>query len=116
LKGAKLIYISGGDQNKFMKIVLNTPVCTAIHQAYKRGAVIAGTSAGAAVMSEKMITGDIYKSTKSDSILYENYTDEYSSIKAHSIVIAKGLGLVKSLIIDQHFIKRMRMNRLIASS
>jgi len=116
LKGAKLIYISGGDQNKFMKIVLNTPVYSAIHQAYRHGAVIAGTSAGAAVMSEKMITGNRYKSTKSDSVLYENYTGEYTSIKAHSIEIAKGLGLVKSIIVDQHFIKRMRMNRLITSS
>jgi cyanophycinase len=53
LKKSKLIYITGGDQNKFMNIVLNTKIYSAIHIAYKKGATIAGTSAGAAVMSKK---------------------------------------------------------------
>lgn len=58
LKNAKLIFITGGDQNRFMGIVLNTPVHKAIKYAYANGSTIAGTSAGAAVMSKKMITGN----------------------------------------------------------
>ena len=70
LKGAKLIYILGGDQSRFMKSVLGTPIYSAIHTAYQNGSTIAGTSAGAAVMSKYMITGtqsvsythlDVYK-------------------------------------------------------
>jgi cyanophycinase len=38
-----------------MKAVINTPVFDAIHKAYLKGATIAGTSAGAAVMSKYMI-------------------------------------------------------------
>ena len=57
LRKAALIYISGGDQARFMDVVRGTPIEAAIHDAYRGGSVIAGTSAGAAVMSEQMITG-----------------------------------------------------------
>ncbi|MCB2196371.1 MAG: cyanophycinase [Bacteroidetes bacterium] len=108
LKDASLIYISGGDQNIFMKIVKNTPVHDAIHAAYEKGALIAGTSAGAAVMSEKMITGNEHK--------HPEYTGNFRTIESNNIEIDEGLGLLKNAIIDQHFVKRMRMNRLISAS
>lgn len=106
IENASLVYISGGDQNRFMDIVKGTPVATAIHKAYAKGAVIAGTSAGAAVMSKKMITGDEYK--------HPEYTGEFRTIEAENIEIADGLGLAPELIVDQHFIWRMRMNRLLS--
>jgi cyanophycinase len=108
IRHAALIYITGGDQNKFMDVVLNTPVHDAIRSAYEEGAVIAGTSAGAAVQSKKMITGNEHK--------YPEYTGQYRTIEAENIEIAEGLGLVQTAIIDQHFIWRMRMNRLIAAA
>jgi cyanophycinase len=108
LKNARLIFISGGDQNKFMKIVQKGPIYEAIHYAFKNGATIAGTSAGAAVMSKKMITGN--------SLKYPEYTGKYPSIEPENIEIKEGLGLIDKLIVDQHFIKRQRMNRLIAVS
>ena len=52
LKNAKLIFIAGGDQSRFMKLVLKSPVHNAIYVAYERGSTVAGTSAGAAVMSK----------------------------------------------------------------
>ena len=67
LRNAKLIYICGGDQSRFMSVVNNTPVMEAIHEAYRNGAVIAGTSAGAAVMSKKMITGNQKKHPESET-------------------------------------------------
>ncbi|MBL7472938.1 cyanophycinase [Robertkochia sp. 1368] len=106
VENASLVYISGGDQNRFMGIVKGTPIATAIHKAYEQGAVIAGTSAGAAVMSKKMITGDEYK--------HPEYTGEFRTIEAENIEIAEGLGLAPELIVDQHFIWRMRMNRLLS--
>jgi cyanophycinase len=108
LKKARLIFISGGDQNKFMKIVQKGPIYEAIHYAYKNGSTIAGTSAGAAVMSRKMITGN--------SLKYPEYTGRYPAIEPDNIEMKEGLGLVDKLIVDQHFIKRQRMNRLIAVS
>jgi cyanophycinase len=105
VKNAPLIYIPGGAQTKFMNVVLNTPLHAAIQTAYQNGSVIAGTSAGAAVMSKKMITGNEFK--------YPEYTGDFRTIEAENMEIKEGLGLMENAIIDQHFIKRMRMNRLI---
>ncbi len=107
LAKAGLIYISGGDQNRFMDVVLDSPVSDAIKRAYQNGATIAGTSAGAAVMSKKMITGNEFK--------HPEYTGDFRSIEAENIEIAEGLGLLNNAIVDQHFIQRMRMNRLIST-
>lgn len=105
---ASLIFITGGDQVRFMKIVLHTPVYNAIHAAYRNGATIAGTSAGAAVMSREMITGN---QLQGDS----TYTETFKKIVSGNIDIQEGLGLLDSAIIDQHFIKRSRYNRLISA-
>lgn len=106
LKKATLIYITGGDQNLFMKETLHTSAYKAINTAYQNGATIAGTSAGAAVMSGKMITGTEHK--------HPEYTGDFRTIEADNFEIKTGLGLLPSVIIDQHFIYRMRMNRLLA--
>lgn len=107
LKGARLIYIVGGDQSRFMKAVLHTPVYAAIHEAYQNGATIAGTSAGAAVMSKQMITGTQLK----DSV----YRETFNKILTDNIEFEEGIGLLDGVIIDQHFIKRSRYNRLISA-
>ncbi len=107
LAGAKLIYILGGDQNRFMKVVLGTPIYTAIHKAYANGATIAGTSAGAAVMSKYMITGKHLIDTADK--------DGFNKLLDKNIQFSQGLGLLQNTIIDQHFIKRNRYARLISS-
>lgn len=108
LRKAKLIYITGGDQGRFMKAVLNTPVFDAIHDAYKNGATIAGTSAGAAVMSRHMITGnELLRNTA--------YSSTYRKVWSKNMELEKGLGLLDSVIIDQHFIARSRYNRLLSA-
>ncbi|WP_396171584.1 cyanophycinase [Flavobacterium sp.] len=106
LQKAKLIFISGGDQSRFMGVVSKTPVFEAIHKAYQNGSTIAGTSAGAAVMCEHMITGNQKLDTK--------YTETFNNIRYDNLETAEGLGLVKNVIIDQHFLKRSRYNRLIS--
>jgi cyanophycinase len=108
LTGARLIYITGGDQNRFMKVVLNTPVYKAIHQAYQNGATVAGTSAGAAVMSKYMITGE--------QLLGDTaYKATFDQLRFGNVEFQEGLGLLDSVIIDQHFVKRSRYNRLISA-
>jgi len=105
---AKLIFITGGDQQRFMKAVLHTPVYDAIHKAYNNGATISGTSAGAAVMNRNMITGNELKGDTT-------YHETYRRIIDGNMEIEEGLGMVDSVIIDQHFIKRSRYNRLISA-
>ena len=108
LKRAKLIFITGGDQGRFMKVVLKSPVQKAISDAYKNGATIAGTSAGAAVMSKQMITGN--------QLLGDTaYKETFSKLWSGNIEISEGLGLIDSVIIDQHFIARSRYNRLLSA-
>jgi cyanophycinase len=105
IANAGMIYITGGDQSVFMDVVLNTPIYKAIHEAYIKGTVIAGSSAGAAVMSKKMITGNQLKYPKAE---------RYGTIVIKNIEVKEGLGLLDMAIIDQHFIKRARLNRLVS--
>jgi len=106
IRNARLIFICGGDQQKFMEVIEGSDIAKAIQLAYNNGAIISGTSAGAAVMSKKMLTGKEFK--------HPEYTGNFTTIEADNIELIEGLGLMQNCIIDQHFIKRMRMNRLIS--
>lgn len=107
IRTANLIYITGGDQTRFMGIAEGTEIVTAIHDAYKRGAVVSGTSAGAAVMSKLMITGNELKK--------KEYAATFETIESNNIEIKTGLGLLSTTIIDQHFLIRSRHNRLLTA-
>ena len=108
LTHASMIYISGGDQRRFMEVVNETAIEDAIANAYQQGAMIAGTSAGAAVMSQMMITGDEKK--------HPEYQSTFSSMEFENIIIDEGLGLLDNdIIIDQHFVERSRYNRLLTA-
>lgn len=111
IANAALIYIAGGDQSRFMEIVGATEVEKAIKVCYSKGNVIAGTSAGAAVMSEKMITGVELKYRETTE---SSEKQGFETIEEKNIEISTGLGFLKNAIVDQHFIKRKRQNRLIA--
>jgi cyanophycinase len=67
-----------------------------LRERYKAGVVFGGTSAGAAIMSERMITGE----------------GDFTVIDSAKVEVRPGLGLLPGVIIDQHFIKRQRHNRL----
>ena len=105
VRQAKLIYVVGGDQNKFMDVVRGTGLFDAMHLAYKNGATISGTSAGAAIMSQIMITGE-EKDKKNK--------DTFKEIRKDNVVTTEGMGFIQKAIIDQHFIKRSRYNRLLS--
>ncbi|MBT1688983.1 cyanophycinase [Dawidia soli] len=107
VRRANLIYISGGDQNRFMDVVRGTEIEKAILEARSRGAVVSGTSAGAAVMSKVMITGNELK--------HPDYASTFRNIEAENIETKPGLGLMTQAIVDQHFVRRSRYNRLISA-
>lgn len=104
---ASLIYIPGGSQVNFLKRTKGSGLVGALHEAYGNGVSIAGTSAGASLMSEEMLTG--YQQHLPDTLL-----TTYNNLTASNLETKKGLGLIKNAIIDQHFVERSRYNRLIS--
>jgi cyanophycinase len=106
LDGVGGVYFTGGDQARVTKALLGTPVQRKLLEIYGNGAVIGGTSAGAAIMSEVMITGDEVKKPESGH--------EFETIEAGNVITTPGLGFIRSAVIDQHFATRKRHNRLIS--
>src|SRR5215207_2597804 len=82
------VFFTGGDQLKISSQIGDTPVFQRVHQIYREGGVIAGTSAGASAMSETMLDGG---------------GQQESSTVGGSTRMAPGLGLIGGVIIDQHF-------------
>lgn len=107
LSRSKIIFISGGDQSVMMRLIKGTQVKKIIQSAYQKGALIGGTSAGAAIMSEKMITGD--------GLIDTVYEPTFPEIWKGNIELIEGLGLLDSVIIDMHFVARSRYNRLFSA-
>lgn len=104
--GATGVYFAGGDQNRLMAVLRGTKLESRLRALYRGGAVIAGTSAGAAVMSRVMITGDEQRPLTKDQ--------DWQTIEAGNVVTAPGLGLLDDVVVDQHFVRRRRHNRLIS--
>lgn len=106
LDGVSAIWFAGGDQARLTAVLLDTPIHARMLELYAEGCLIGGTSAGAAVMSEVMITGDEKRTTD------ENFN--WQTVEAENVVRVRGFGFVKNAIIDQHFLIRRRQNRLIS--
>ncbi|HET9439213.1 MAG TPA: cyanophycinase, partial [Longimicrobiales bacterium] len=107
------IWFGGGDQSRLTAAIAGTPVEAAIRNRYlNAGAVVGGTSAGAAVMSRMMITGDERRfggnRPPSDS------SQAFITIDRDNVITTAGFGYIDNAIIDQHFVRRRRHNRLIS--
>lgn len=98
LEDAVGVFFTGGDQMRITSQIGDTPVFTRVHEIYRDGGVIAGTSAGASAMSETMLVEGGQR---------ESYTI------GGSTRMAPGLGLIGGVVIDQHFSERGRIGRLI---
>jgi cyanophycinase len=97
LKNATGVFFTGGDQVKIMEVLKDESLLRALKQSYSNGTVFGGTSAGAAIMSSQMITGE----------------GDFTVIDGKKVQTSLGLGLLPDdVIVDQHFIKRQRENRL----
>jgi cyanophycinase len=97
IKNADVIFFTGGDQLKITSILGGTPVLNNIKMRYfNEKCIIAGTSAGASAMSETMI----YEGDISEALL------------KGKVQLTSGIGLIKNVVIDSHFIKRGRFSRL----
>lgn len=96
LKNAGCVFFSGGDQNRIMDVLKDEELLRLIRAKYDNGAPFGGTSAGAAVMSDPMMTGDA----------------DLKILDGSKVGVRHGLGLLPNVIFDQHFLVRQRHNRL----
>jgi cyanophycinase len=99
LEQASGVFFTGGNQLRLTTLIGGTPVAKAVRALNARGVPVAGTSAGAAFISEHMIA----------------FGDEGSTPIAGSVRLAPGLGLTNRFIIDQHFRQRDRLGRLLTA-
>lgn len=99
LEGAAGIFFTGGDQLRISSQIGDTPVEQAVKDLHARGGLIAGTSAGASVMSETMLVRG----------------SSAESYRIGDLHMAPGLGLIRDVIIDQHFAERGRIGRLLGA-
>lgn len=93
------IFFTGGDQLRITSILGGTRLYQHLLSAYRRGVMIAGTSAGASVMSSTMI-------------VHGSGEQEPTQI---GVRLAPGFGLVPDVVIDQHFAQRGRLGRLLSA-
>jgi len=114
IAGATGVWFGGGDQARLMAVLRGTRAEAALRELYLHGGgVLGGTSAGAAVMSTPMITGD-ERHPGGERPPAKDSTDAFMTIARDDVVTTQGLGVVPGVIIDQHFVRRRRHNRLLS--
>lgn len=111
LDSATGVWFGGGVQSRLMAALGGTKTEAAIRRRFERGAVIGGTSAGAAVMSASMITGE-ERRPGGDRPARDG--DGFLTIDRDNMVLDAGFGLLADAVVDQHFLRRKRHNRLVS--
>ncbi|OGR41513.1 MAG: cyanophycinase [Elusimicrobia bacterium GWA2_61_42] len=107
IRRARGVFFTGGDQVTLVSFLAGTKMLEEIHRVYREGGVVGGTSAGAAIMSRVMLTGDDRQAKKDE--------ESFSAIRSSAVAIAEGFGFVpENIVMDQHFLVRKRQNRLIS--
>jgi cyanophycinase len=93
------IFFTGGDQSRIMERLQGTLLEDVIRKRHAEGAVIAGTSAGAAIMPEVMIVRG----------------ESETSPRGDAVTLGTGMGFVAGILVDQHFAQRGRLGRLLTA-
>jgi cyanophycinase len=93
------VFFTGGNQVRITRTLGGTRLDTLLHKRHAEGLVLAGTSAGAAMMSSVMITGG----------------PPVSTLRAGGVELGPGMEFVPGVLIDQHFEERGRMRRLLSA-
>jgi cyanophycinase len=101
-------WFSGGDQSRLANLLRGTAALGVIERRYLDGSVVGGTSAGASVMTSLMLTGKWRKPRNPEE-------EELQNIARGMKEVSKGFGIFNGAIVDQHFMRRARYNRLISA-
>lgn len=94
---ADVVFFTGGDQLRITNVLGGSRVLNTLKGHYQRGGVIAGTSAGAAAMSQAMI--------------YQGRA--VHAMRKGTVQMTPGLGLLRNVVVDSHFTQRGRFGRLL---
>lgn len=108
IRAATGVFFTGGAQARYADVLnpggVPSPVLQAVRDLQARGGVIAGTSAGAAIMSR-----DMFRDAPSSLRVLHGLLREGQEIE-------RGLGFVgDELFVDQHFLKRGRIGRMLSA-
>jgi cyanophycinase len=93
------VFFTGGDQARITSIVKDTELDAAIHKRFAEGIVVGGTSAGAAMMPDMMIVEG----------------DSETNPRIEVVEMAPGMAFLPGVVIDQHFLQRGRLGRLLSA-
>jgi cyanophycinase len=93
------LFFSGGDQARIINFIKGTKLDEIIHKRYSEGAVVGGTSAGAAMMPDVMIVEG----------------ESETNPRANVVEMGPGMGFLPGIVVDQHFAQRGRLGRLISA-
>ena len=109
LAGATGVFLSGGDPRRLADLMMGTLLLDRVREILATGGVIAGTDAGAAIMSEVMITGDEVGDAERP-----REDPRFPWIRDGYVATRPGFGFVRQAVIDQPFVARSLHNRLLS--
>jgi cyanophycinase len=92
------VFFTGGDQLRITTVVGGSRVDSALHARLAEGMILAGTSAGATMMSSTMILGG-----------------SVATVSTTSVRTGPGMEFLPGVLIDMHFAERGRLNRLLSA-
>lgn len=97
LEEATAVFFCGGDQMRYLKLFQSHPeVALGVRAAFRAGKPVGGTSAGTAILSTVALSG----------------LGQFDTLDGQAVHTMRGLGLIENAILDQHFVRRSRWNRL----
>lgn len=111
-------YFTGGVQSRIVQVFRpdgrRTPALNAILARYRAGAVVAGSSAGAAIMSDPMIAGGSTTLSLQHGVRRSSPDNEFAG-GDEGLAVEPGIGFLRGAVVDQHFLARGRIGRLITA-
>jgi len=111
IRGCSGFYFSGGSQSRIAEVFRpdgeDSRALQAVRQRFREGAVVSGTSAGAAIMTDPMIGGGSSLGALASGVREEGGED--------GVILQNGLGFLPDVLVDQHFLARGRWARLLVA-
>jgi cyanophycinase len=108
---ATAIWFGGGDQGRLMETLRGSRALAELQRVWRtNGVMVGGTSAGAAVLSTPMITGD----ERRPGGARRDTTQAFITIEGDNVGTSDGMSFLTDVIVDQHFVRRRRHNRLVS--